>query len=401
VRRARSFSIAVLLSLAACARPAPPPAAPPPQAEPARAGPSDEARAEAEALVVEAKALLDRKHVASARPVLERAARLDPTNVEAQLLLAESYWGAGRWDEGLAAAERGRDADPASARAAGLLTRYYAALARDAELETAGRRWIELGPGDATEWKALSDAAYDRRNYALCADGAEGALRAIESAPRASLSDELKDVHDDMRRSRGFCRQALASAPAPAAAAPSAAEAAPSAAEAEAREKRVRRTLDGIRLLRERRFSAAAMAFERVLQAAPDDVDALVRLADARWRGGRREEALEPAKRALELEPNHGTAVASLAVYHSELERWQEAEAYYRRFAELSPGDAWPWSGLGLVGHESESWALCTEGYERSLAETGKIEPSLVSERMESEQEQARTHLAACRAKRR
>jgi tetratricopeptide (TPR) repeat protein len=394
VRRARSLSIAVVLSLGACARPAPPPA--PLPAEPAAAAPSAEASAQAEALVLEAKALLERKHVASARPVLERAVRLDPTHIEAQLLLAENYWSAGRWDEATLAAERGRDADPASARAFGLLTRYYAALGRDAELDTTARRWIELGPADANDWKVISDAGYDRRNHALCADGAEGALRAIESSPRTSLSDELKDLHEDMRRSRGVCRQALRTAEAPAPAEPKAGAATP------AREKRARRqTLDGSRLLGERRFSAAAMMFERVLDTAPDDVDALVRLADARWRGGRREEALEPLKRAVELEPTHGTAVSALAVYHSELERWKEAEGYFRRFAELSPGDAWPWAGLGLVGFESESWALCIEGYERSLAEAGKVEPSLVSKRMKDEQEQARANLGTCRAKRR
>jgi tetratricopeptide (TPR) repeat protein len=396
VRSLLSPSLAVLLLLGACARPAAPPPAALPHAEPAHPAPSEEARAEAGGLFDEAKKLVLEKRYATARPMLERAVRLDPTHSAAHVSLAEIYWSDGRWDDAVRAAERGRDADPTNANTYRGLTRYYGGLGLDADAEAAARRWIELGPLEVADWSSIADVGYERRIYPLCIDAADGALRAIESTARASLSDEAKRIYVEMRRSRAVCQETLLRAPAPAAAET---RNDPAAA---ARARRVRKqVLDGIRLLERNRVAAAALTLERALALEPGDVDALLRLADARWRAGRRDDAVQAATQALEIEPANTVALSALAVYHRELERWKESETYHRRFAELAPGDPWPWSGLGLVGYRSGDWPLCIEGYERSLAETGKLESSLLSEDAKGEQAEARDHLRECRAKRR
>jgi tetratricopeptide (TPR) repeat protein len=397
VRSLLTPPLAAALLCVACARPgAPPPAPPPAQAE--RPAPSEEARAEAAALVAEARAAVERKHAASARPLLERATRVDPTNADAFALLAEYYWGAGRWDDALRAAERGREANPDHPAIQRTLARAYGSFGLDAEFEAAARRRIELGPLSPEDWMMISDLAYDRRRFPLCAESAEGAVRAVESADRATLSDADKVRYLDARRSRGICAQASgrATGETPAAAT------APSDPAAAVRARRVRKkVLDATRLLGQNRATLAAMILEDALEAAPDDVDVQMRLAEARWRAGRREQAVEAATRALELEPTNTVAVSALAVYQRELEQWKASEAHLRRFAELSPGDAWPWNGLGLVGFRSGASALCIEGYERGLAETAKIDARLLPEQAQREQTEARDNLKSCRGKRR
>jgi tetratricopeptide (TPR) repeat protein len=392
------LALLLLLLLGACAGPAAPPPAPP--AEPVRPAPSEEARAEAGTLFAEAKRHMEDQRYATARATLERAARLDPTHAEAQVLLAELYWRDARWDDAVKAAEVGRDADPTNIAAHRGLALYYAGLGLDAEADAAARRWIELGPVELEEWQSIADIGYERRNYPLCLAGAEGALRVVEETDPKLLSDEAKTLYADMRRSRAVCSELLRLAPAPAEGAAEAEAGADPAAAVRARRVR-KQVLDGARLLAQRRFTAAASVLERALAIAPDDPDALVRLADARWRGGRRDEAVQTAERALEIEPTNTIAVSALATYQRELEHWNESETYHRRFAELAPGDPWPWNGLGLVGYSSANWALCIEGYERALAETAKVEARLLSEQAQDEQAEARDKLRSCRAKRR
>jgi tetratricopeptide (TPR) repeat protein len=394
----RPVSLAVALALVllgACARPAPPPE-PAPAAEPAPPAPSEEARAEAQALFLEATELA-KQRFELARPKLERAVRLDPNHSDAHVLLAETYWRAGRWEDAVREAERGRDADPESFRPLLGLTVYYRGLGRDAEAEAAARRWLELGPPDPAPWKAVADIGYDRRNYPLCVEGAEGAIRVVESHPPEAAPEAAKEIYEEMQLYRAVCREAIRLG---AAAAPPAEAAKDPASELRAK-RATRQILEGERLIQENRPAAAILQFEQALASQPDDVATLMRVSDARWRARRREAAVEAAERARELEPTNTAAISSLAVYQRELERWTESEANHRRFAELAPGDPWPWGGLGLLGYQSGNWALCVQSYERYLAELGRLDARLFSEKRKEAQAEARDLLGKCKAKRR
>jgi tetratricopeptide (TPR) repeat protein len=393
--RHRPSLAAALLLLAACARPAPPPPLAP-AAEPARAAPSDAARAEAQALYLEAEELARADRFQIARPKLERAVRLDPTHSGAHVILAEAYWRSGRWDEAVREAESGRDADPSNVEAWSGLAGYYRGLERDAESDAAARRWAELVPDDPMPWKALADLGYDRRNYPLCVEGAEGAIRVVEQDRAAAAASELaKQVYEEMLLFRSVCKEAVRIGAAPAAAGER-------DHAAEQRAKRARRQfLEGTRATGEKRFASATLHFEQALATQPDDVETLLRLSDARWRTRRVDDAIAAAERALELEPTNTAAISALAVYQRQLERWAESEKSYRRFAELAPGDPWGWGGLGMLGFESGKWALCVEGYERQLAEIDRRDPRLFSEQTKQARAESVDRLEKCRAKRR
>jgi tetratricopeptide (TPR) repeat protein len=388
---------AVLLWLAACANPAPPPAEVTPAAEPARPVVSEESRAEAEALYAEAAELARAQRFELARPKLERAVRIDPNHADAHVMLAEAYWRAGRWDDAVREAEHGRDADPENFRPWLALAGYYRGLGRDAESEAAARRWIALGPPDPAPWKTLADLGYDGRNYALCVEGAEGAIQVVESNPPEAAPEAAKVIYEEMRLYRAVCREAIrigaAGAAAPAAARDPASE---------LRERRARKhLLEADRLIQQRRPAAAILQLDQALAAQPDDAEILLRLADARWRARKREAAVEAAERARELEPTSTAAISALAVYQRELERWADSEANHRRFAELAPGDPWPWGGLGLLGYQSGNWKLCVESYDRFVGELGRLDARLFSEQREQARAEAVDLLKKCRAKKR
>lgn len=388
---------AALLLLVACARPAPPPAEVAPAAEPARPVVSEEQRAEAAALYGEAAELARGQRFELTRPKLERAVRLDPNHVDAHVMLAEAYWRAGRWDDAVRQAEQGRDADPQNFRPWLALAGYYRGLGRDAESEAAARRWLELGPPDPAPWKTLADLGYDGRNYPLCVEGAEGAIRVVESNPPEAAPEAAKAIYEEMRLYRTVCRHAMRNEE-PAAPQPDAAKEPAD----ELRAKRARRQmLEADRLMQQRRPAAAILQLDQALAAQPDDVEILLRLSDARWRARHREAAVEAAERARELEPTNTAAISALAVFQRELERWPESEASHRRFAELAPGDPWPWGGLGLLGYQSGNWKLCVESYDRFVGELGRLDARLFSEPRKRARDEAVDLLKKCRAKRR
>jgi tetratricopeptide (TPR) repeat protein len=61
-------------------------------------------------------------------------------------------------------------------------------------------------------------------------------------------------------------------------------------------------------LTKAQEFQRAAELYETIARRLPADVGAMLNVALARFQIGRRDDALEALKRALELDPEHPTA---------------------------------------------------------------------------------------------
>jgi len=58
-------------------------------------------------------------------------------------------------------------------------------------------------------------------------------------------------------------------------------------------------------------------------------------------------EALQEYNRALELDPNYGSVINSLAYLYADMGNFEKAIEYFQRYASVSPGDANPFDSMG------------------------------------------------------
>jgi tetratricopeptide (TPR) repeat protein len=163
----------------------------------------------------------------------------------------------------------------------------------------------------------------------------------------------------------------------------------------------VQRTTAGL-LLRQRRFAAAAEAFDRLLVRAADDPalltgkamalsgldrhdDALpllasvVRLDSASpvahfnhavvlMRAGQREEAVQALTSVLTLQPRHAKAMFNLAILDQASGRWADALARWRRLTDGDPGSQ-PTEAQNALDSPDETAVLATSLTPRMLAD--------------------------------
>lgn len=140
---------------------------------------------------------------------------------------------------------------------------------------------------------------------------------------------------------------------------------------------------EGMRQQAANNFSGAAMAYRRVLNQDPDQIDALCNLGGCYREMGRNEEAFRYTERALELDPKNLAALCNkgsllsdarcyqeaLELFHAVLERepdsffgrfqlagtlfrlgrWEEALTLERQVAETTPGNCAAQSNLGFM----------------------------------------------------
>jgi predicted TPR repeat methyltransferase len=107
-----------------------------------------------------------------------------------------------------------------------------------------------------------------------------------------------------------------------------------------------------IRQHQQGKVEEATAAYRQVLQAWPDQVDALHFLGVAEHQLGRSEQALTLLGRALALQPDHPDALNNRGNILKKLRRLDEAEADYRRALTLRPRDANALNNLGTVCRE-------------------------------------------------
>jgi len=97
------------------------------------------------------------------------------------------------------------------------------------------------------------------------------------------------------------------------------------------------------------RLDAAEEIYRRVLEAVPDQVDALHFLGIARHHRGQRDEGLALVRRALELAPDNLDARNNLGNMLSSGGRLEDAEAVFRQVLERAPDHVQALNNLGSV----------------------------------------------------
>ncbi len=117
---------------------------------------------------------------------------------------------------------------------------------------------------------------------------------------------------------------------------------------------------------REGKLAAAARAYDRALELAPDDPQLWVDIGRLRYIGGEHLTAIEAAQRALAAAPDHPRALEFQAELLRDAQGWAQALPLYERALEAAPDD------LNLLG-----------GYAATLGEAGRAREMLaVTRRM-------------------
>jgi len=96
-------------------------------------------------------------------------------------------------------------------------------------------------------------------------------------------------------------------------------------------------------------YGVAMEEFERALNLAPRDPDAIQGMAQAYQRLGRNQEAETMFLRATALEPDSWEGYMRLANFYYNVRRYPDAEKQYRRVLELAPDNAAAYTNLGTV----------------------------------------------------
>lgn len=120
--------------------------------------------------------------------------------------------------------------------------------------------------------------------------------------------------------------------------------------------------------LRGRQFELAREAFEKVVQAEPKSVDALVKLGGAYFALDRRDKAAQSYRSALALDPNNALAVYNLGRIALRENRLEEARKLLTRAGQLDPRNPAVPNELGLL-EEQENKLDAAEKCYRKAAE--------------------------------
>jgi len=132
---------------------------------------------------------------------------------------------------------------------------------------------------------------------------------------------------------------------------------------------RAERPLDpAIALLHRGRFAEAEAALRPLLDAEPENVDALQLIAVVRHKQGHSDEAIALLERALALAPARPAIRVNLANILRERGRLAEAIAAYRTVTEAAPQFAEGHINLSLALAETDATAEALEACERALA---------------------------------
>ena len=91
------------------------------------------------------------------------------------------------------------------------------------------------------------------------------------------------------------------------------------------------------------------------------------------------DKAVEEYKKALELDPNFGTAINSLALTLVELKQYEKAIELFKRYASVSPGDANPFDSMGYAYFRMGKLDDAIAKYKEALAVKPDFEFSVFS----------------------
>jgi tetratricopeptide (TPR) repeat protein len=130
--------------------------------------------------------------------------------------------------------------------------------------------------------------------------------------------------------------------------------------------------------LRTGSFSAAASAFQRVLEIDPQNSDAYLGLGDTYDSLGRTAEAEQAFRQAIELRPACWSCYNLLGAFLNEHSRYGEAADAWRKVTELTPDNVWGYMNVG-VAYFNKGQFDAAETYFRRGLQVAPDNPDLYS----------------------
>jgi len=119
---------------------------------------------------------------------------------------------------------------------------------------------------------------------------------------------------------------------------------------------------------RDGEFDGAETLYRRILEAAPEQPDALNFLGLLTRQRGRRDEAIELLDRAVAAAPRYASAHTNLGNLLVEALRYDAAEAHFRQALEISPDDPLVLNNLGSIRRREDRVDEAIELFEKALA---------------------------------
>jgi predicted TPR repeat methyltransferase len=123
-----------------------------------------------------------------------------------------------------------------------------------------------------------------------------------------------------------------------------------------------------VELQRSRQFDAAETLYQRILQVAPRQPDALHLLGMLHHQTGRSDEGIALIEQAIAIEPGFADYHNNLGNIHASKGRVSQATQAYERALELAPQDADLHNNLGALYKHARRFDAARACYERAIA---------------------------------
>lgn len=107
--------------------------------------------------------------------------------------------------------------------------------------------------------------------------------------------------------------------------------------------------------------------YQRTLKFAPDSSISYCNLGRIYEKAGRRQEAIEAFKKAIEVDPVQPNAYSNLAVIYSDMGQKQEAIANFEKAVKYSPQDSMLWNNLGAAYSEVGNWEQAITALKKAI----------------------------------
>ncbi len=268
----------------------------------------------AEALLHLGKLELSRANATAGADLLRRAAQRSPDAADVQLNLGIACKRLQQWGDAAQAFQRALTLDPNSASAYFELGDLSQTLGRVGSAVDFYLRTINLDAGHFEAFRRLGELLYAQNNWV----GAENCFaRIVDSGALNGDLDALLGLMSKL----------------------------------------------GISLIKQEKFAAAALVFQRILTIAPAIAEMHSNLAYIYERQGRLDEAVAAGLRAVELKPEYPEGHNNLGIAYRATHRLEDARRCFERAIALKPDFPLAQFNLGAVELMSGNFAAGWRGY--------------------------------------